>query len=63
MAASKEELQERAQLVRIHEANCSIEHPSDEERAFRSAIMRKLGVEYGLREMWGVTIATTPEKR
>lgn len=42
MAVTKEELQERAQLVRIHEANCEIEHPTDQERGFRLAIMKKL---------------------
>jgi len=51
MAATKEELQERAQLVRIHEANCGIEHPTAEESNFRIAIMKKLGSEFGLREM------------
>jgi hypothetical protein len=51
----KEAMTHRAQLVRIHEANCGIEHPTDEERAFRSSIMRKLGMEFGLREMRNVT--------
>jgi hypothetical protein len=55
---TKEELQERAYLIRAHEANCKIEHPTDEERAFRMAVMKKLGVAFGLREMRGVTIAT-----
>ncbi len=45
---TKEELQERAQLVRIHEANCQIEHPTEMELAFRLAIMRKLAMEYQL---------------
>jgi hypothetical protein len=48
---TKEELQERAQLVRIHEANCQIEHPSPEEINFRLAIMKKLGAEFSLREL------------
>lgn len=56
MAATKEELQERAQLVRIHEANCAIEHPSAQELAFRMAIMKKLGTTYGLAEMRKVEI-------
>lgn len=51
MAATKEELQERAQLVRIHEANCGIEHPTPDEQNFRLAIMKQLGVCYKLREM------------
>ncbi len=48
---TKEDLQERAQLVRIHEANCGIEHPTPLEANFRMAIMKKLAVEYGLREL------------
>jgi hypothetical protein len=51
MPASKEELQERAQLVRVHEANCQIEHPTPEESAFRFAIMKKLAESYNLREL------------
>jgi hypothetical protein len=47
----KEILQGRAQLVRIHEANCQIEHPSPEELNFRLAIMKRLGTEYQLREL------------
>ena len=50
-AVTKEELQERAQLVRVHEANCQIEHPSPEEMAFRLAIMKKLGEQYSLKEL------------
>ncbi len=48
---TKEQLQERAQLVRIHEANCQIEHPSTIELAFRLAIMKKLALEYALKEL------------
>jgi hypothetical protein len=48
---TKEELQERAQLVRIHEANCGILFPSADETSFRLAIMKKLGQELGLREL------------
>jgi hypothetical protein len=48
---TKEELQERAQLVRIHEANCKIEYPTRDEANFRIAIMKKLGLEYRLREV------------
>lgn len=51
MPATKEELQERAQLVRIHEANCQLEHPSPEEANFRIAIMKQLGTAYQLREL------------
>lgn len=48
---TKEELQERAQLVRIHEANCHIEHPTVDEANFRIAIMKKLGLEFALRDV------------
>lgn len=48
---TKEELQERAQLIRIHEANCGIEHPSIDEANFRVAIMKQIGTRFGLREL------------
>ena len=48
---TKEELQGRAQLVRIHEANCGILFPSAEETGFRLAIMKKLAQDLGLREL------------
>ncbi len=48
---TKEQLQERAQLVRIHEANCHIEYPTPPEANFRLAIMKKLALEFGLREL------------
>ena len=51
MPATKEQLQERAQLVRIHEANCQIEYPTPEEANFRLAIMKQLGREFGLKEV------------
>ena len=51
MPPTKEELQERAQLVRIHEANCQIDHPTPEEANFRIAIMKQLGTAYQLREL------------
>jgi hypothetical protein len=54
--ATKEELQERAQLVRIHEANCKIEYPSPDELNYRIAIMKKLGVLLGLKEVRTATI-------
>ncbi len=43
---TKEELQERAQLVRIHQANCQIVYPTRDEANFRVAVMKKLGLEY-----------------
>jgi hypothetical protein len=48
---TKEQLQARAQLVRIHEANCHIEFPTPDEANFRIAIMKQLGREYGLKEL------------
>lgn len=48
---SKEELQERALLVRIHQSNCEIEHPTPEELNFRLAIMKKLAIGLDLREL------------
>ena len=54
--ATKEQLQERAQLVRVHEANCNIPYPTPIEANFRLAIMKKLASEYGLRELRNVTI-------
>jgi len=53
---TKEQLQERAQLVRIHEANCQIEHPTAEEANFRIAVMKLLGREFSLRELRAATI-------
>jgi hypothetical protein len=48
---TKEELQERAQLVRIHEANCTIEYPTRDEANFRIAIMKRIGLEFALKEV------------
>jgi hypothetical protein len=53
---TKEALQERAQLVRIHEANCKIEYPTPEESSFRLAVMKRLGLELGLKEVRRVCI-------
>jgi hypothetical protein len=49
VAPDKEILQERAQLVRLYEANCSIPHPTDKDMLFRSALMNKLDGLYNLR--------------
>jgi hypothetical protein len=54
---TKEQLQERAQLVRIHEANCGILFPSGDEVNFRLAIMKKLAQDLGLRELRATNIA------
>ncbi len=56
MPATKEQLTERAQLVRIHEANCHIAYPTPVEANFRLAIMKKLAAEYGLREYRAATV-------
>jgi hypothetical protein len=48
---TKEQLTARAQLVRIHEANCHIEYPTAVEANFRIAIMKQLGREFGLKEV------------
>jgi hypothetical protein len=48
---TKEELQERAQLVRVHEANCGIEHPTENDLNFRLAIMKKLAQAFSLAEL------------
>jgi hypothetical protein len=48
---TKEELQERAQLVRIHEANCTIEYPTRDEANFRIAIMKRIGLQFALKEV------------
>jgi len=53
---TKENLQERAQLVRIHEANCHIEYPNHDEANFRLAIMKKLGLSFTLKELRPATI-------
>jgi hypothetical protein len=49
MPLEKEELQERAQLVRVHEANCEIEHPTPDELNFRFATMKAIADRFGLR--------------
>jgi len=59
MTTTKEELSERAQLVRIHEANCKIEYPSPDEANFRLAVMKKIGLAFGLKELRG-TLITGP---
>jgi hypothetical protein len=48
MAASKEDLIERAQLVRLYEANVQIAVPSELDLRFRRALMVKLAGVYSL---------------
>ena len=43
-------------LVRIHEANCKIDFPTDVEQNFRIAVMKKLAEEMGLKELKDKTI-------
>jgi hypothetical protein len=38
-------------LVRIHEANCTLEFPSPEEQNFRIAIMKQIGLNLNLAEV------------
>ena len=49
MSATKEELQERAQLVRVLEAAAKIEFPTRDELNFRIAAMKAIGVAFNLR--------------
>jgi len=55
-------MQERAYLVRCLEASAKIEHPTEEERNFRVAIMKKLGAGFGLKEVRALNI-TGPASR
>lgn len=64
---TKEQIQGRTHLVRIHESNCQIEFPTPEEANFRIAIMKQLGREFGLKEIRSTTVAgpvtsTTPRQ-
>ena len=52
---TKEQLQERAQLVRIHEANCGILFPTRDETGFRLAIMKRIARDLSLRELRGTS--------
>jgi hypothetical protein len=53
---TKEQLTERAQLVRIHEANCNIQFPTPAEAAFRIAIMKQIARDLSLKDLRPVTI-------
>jgi len=46
--------------VRIHEANCGIEHPTAQELAFRMAIMKRIAAEYDLKELRNASIEPAP---
>ncbi len=56
MTTTKETQQERAQLVRIHEANCKIEYPTRDEANFRLAIMKRIGLAFTLKEVRAAAI-------
>jgi hypothetical protein len=56
MPTTKESQQERAQLVRIHEANCKIEYPTRDEANFRLAIMKRIGLAFALKEVRAASI-------
>lgn len=58
MAASKEELIERAQLVRLYEASVTIAVPSELDLRFRRSLMYKLAGEYGLPRAEALKVAT-----
>ena len=57
---TKEQLQERAQLVRVHEANCKIEYPSRDEANFRLAVMKRIGLQFALKEVRTAVIDGPP---
>jgi hypothetical protein len=46
-------------LVRLHEANCKIDYPSEEEQRFRVAVMKQIGRELKLPEVRNFTIDGT----
>ena len=45
-----------AQLVRVFQASCEIRFPTPHEINFRLAVMKELGVAFGLKEMRHVEI-------
>lgn len=66
MPLNKEELSERAQLVRVYEASCHIQYPTDQEKAFREATMKRVAKAFNYAELKSATItapATTASKR
>jgi hypothetical protein len=60
---TKDQLQERSLLVRIHEGNCAIQFPSPPEAAFRLAIMKKLAESLALKELRPATLETPKSPR
>jgi len=57
MPIDKEELTERAQLVRLYEASTGIDFPTPEESNFRRCLMIKLGLAFNMREVRDKQIA------
>ncbi len=60
---TKEQLQDRAQLVRIHEANCNIQHPIAIELNFRIAVLKKIALALELKELRNVGITGPADTR
>ena len=56
MSMTKEKIQSRTHLVRIHEANCKIEFPTPDEANFRIAVMKKLGRDFALKQVRAAAI-------
>jgi hypothetical protein len=52
----KQEAQERAYLVRLHEANCSVEHPSESQEAFAQAVRIAVAHAFGFARFRGVRL-------
>jgi hypothetical protein len=59
---TKEEAQERAQLRYIHEANCKIEHPTEQEKAFRWATMKLIAQLFDYSRVKGVELTINPTR-
>jgi len=53
---TKEQCAERAQLVRLYEASAGVDYPSVDELNFRIALMKRIGLSFGLREVQPLTI-------
>jgi hypothetical protein len=60
---TKEQLQDRSLLVRIHEANCQVLFPTPVEINFRIAIAKKIAFVLELKELRETTIAGPVERR
>lgn len=56
MPPTKEELTERAQLIRAYEGSCQIKYPKPEDDAFRGALSKKIAQSFGLKELRTMTL-------